>query len=200
MIEPLGVLLRTSRVKRRATGGSGGDVGGTGSRAGESGRERRSPQGLARDVVDARRMGAARRFRGRRRCSSICSAGGCSSTSPAPTLRSPVSASLAYTFGLRHAFDADHIAAIDNTTRKLLQDGKRSMGVGFFFSLGHSTRRPRARGGARASRRRRSTRSSPAFQDIGSYDRRLRLRHLPDRDRPAQPRSSCSTSSASSGR
>src|SRR5581483_8429985 len=47
--------------------------------------------------------------------------------------------SLAYTFGLRHAFDADHIAAIDNTTRKFLQDGKRSMGVGFFFSLGHST-------------------------------------------------------------
>jgi nickel/cobalt transporter (NiCoT) family protein len=47
--------------------------------------------------------------------------------------------SLAYTFGLRHAFDADHIAAIDNTTRKLLQNGKRSMGVGFFFSLGHST-------------------------------------------------------------
>ncbi len=47
--------------------------------------------------------------------------------------------SLAYTFGLRHAFDVDHIAAIDNTTRKLLQDGKRSMGVGFFFSLGHST-------------------------------------------------------------
>src|SRR5581483_2799458 len=46
---------------------------------------------------------------------------------------------LAYTFGLRHAFDADHIAAIDNTTRKLLQDGKRPLGVGFFFSLGHST-------------------------------------------------------------
>jgi high-affinity nickel-transport protein len=47
--------------------------------------------------------------------------------------------SLAYTFGLRHAFDADHIAAIDNTTRKFLQDGRRSLGVGFFFSLGHST-------------------------------------------------------------
>jgi high-affinity nickel-transport protein len=46
---------------------------------------------------------------------------------------------LAYTFGLRHAFDADHIAAIDNTTRKLLQDGRRPLGVGFFFSLGHST-------------------------------------------------------------
>jgi nickel/cobalt transporter (NiCoT) family protein len=46
---------------------------------------------------------------------------------------------LAYTFGLRHAFDADHIAAIDNTTRKFLQDGKRPVGVGFFFSLGHST-------------------------------------------------------------
>ncbi len=46
---------------------------------------------------------------------------------------------LAYTFGLRHAFDADHIAAIDNTTRKFLQEGRRSLGVGFFFSLGHST-------------------------------------------------------------
>jgi nickel/cobalt transporter (NiCoT) family protein len=46
---------------------------------------------------------------------------------------------LAYTFGLRHAFDADHIAAIDNTTRKLLQDGRRPLGAGFFFSLGHST-------------------------------------------------------------
>jgi len=46
---------------------------------------------------------------------------------------------LAYTFGLRHAFDADHIAAIDSTTRKLLQSGKKPVGVGFFFSLGHST-------------------------------------------------------------
>src|SRR4051812_32201016 len=46
---------------------------------------------------------------------------------------------LAYTFGLRHAFDADHIAAIDNTTRKMLQNGKRPLGTGFFFSLGHST-------------------------------------------------------------
>jgi high-affinity nickel-transport protein len=45
----------------------------------------------------------------------------------------------AYTLGLRHAFDADHIAAIDNTTRKLMEDGQRPMGVGFFFSLGHST-------------------------------------------------------------
>ena len=48
-------------------------------------------------------------------------------------------ATLAYTFGLRHAIDADHIAAIDNTTRKLLRDGKRPLGTGFFFSLGHST-------------------------------------------------------------
>ena len=46
---------------------------------------------------------------------------------------------LAYAFGLRHAFDADHIAAIDNTTRKLLQEGRRPVGTGFFFSLGHST-------------------------------------------------------------
>jgi nickel/cobalt transporter (NiCoT) family protein len=48
-------------------------------------------------------------------------------------------ATLAYTFGLRHAFDADHIAAIDNVTRKLMQEGKRPVGVGMFFSLGHST-------------------------------------------------------------
>jgi high-affinity nickel-transport protein len=45
----------------------------------------------------------------------------------------------AYTLGLRHAFDADHIAAIDNTTRKLMTDGQRPLSVGFFFSLGHST-------------------------------------------------------------
>src|SRR6266568_2646883 len=46
---------------------------------------------------------------------------------------------LAYGFGLRHAVDADHIAAIDNVTRKLMQDGQRPIGVGFFFALGHST-------------------------------------------------------------
>src|SRR5947207_5943955 len=45
----------------------------------------------------------------------------------------------AYLLGLRHAFDADHIAAIDNTTRKLLQEDQRPIGVGFFFSLGHSS-------------------------------------------------------------
>ena len=45
----------------------------------------------------------------------------------------------AYTLGLRHAFDADHIAAIDNTTRKLMAEGKRPMSVGFWFSLGHSS-------------------------------------------------------------
>ncbi len=46
---------------------------------------------------------------------------------------------LAYTFGLRHAVDADHICAIDNVTRKLMQERKRPVAVGFFFSLGHST-------------------------------------------------------------
>ncbi|MGH7669411.1 MAG: HoxN/HupN/NixA family nickel/cobalt transporter [Gemmatimonadaceae bacterium] len=46
---------------------------------------------------------------------------------------------LAYGLGLRHAIDADHIAAIDNVTRKLMQDGRRPVGIGFFFSLGHST-------------------------------------------------------------
>jgi len=45
----------------------------------------------------------------------------------------------AYTLGLRHAFDADHISAIDNTTRKLMSEGKRPLSVGFWFSLGHST-------------------------------------------------------------
>jgi nickel/cobalt transporter (NiCoT) family protein len=45
----------------------------------------------------------------------------------------------AYTLGMRHAFDADHISAIDNTTRKLMAEGKRPMSVGLFFSLGHST-------------------------------------------------------------
>jgi high-affinity nickel-transport protein len=46
---------------------------------------------------------------------------------------------LAYSFGLRHAVDADHIAAIDNVTRKLMQEGKRPLAAGFYFSLGHST-------------------------------------------------------------
>jgi high-affinity nickel-transport protein len=56
--------------------------------------------------------------------------------------RQPVllgTALLAYGFGLRHAVDADHIAAIDNVTRKLMQEGKRPVTVGFFFALGHST-------------------------------------------------------------
>ena len=46
---------------------------------------------------------------------------------------------LAYGFGLRHAVDADHIAAIDNATRKLMQEGKRPAALGFYFALGHST-------------------------------------------------------------
>src|ERR1044071_10095201 len=75
---------------------------------------------------------------------------------------------LAYTFGLRHAFDADHIAAIDNTTRKFLQDGKRSMGTGFFFSLGHSTIVfSLAAGLAIAAKTVNS--KLPAFQDYGTY-------------------------------
>jgi len=46
---------------------------------------------------------------------------------------------VAYMFGLRHAFDADHIAAVDDTVRLMLQKGKSPLGVGFFFSLGHAT-------------------------------------------------------------
>jgi high-affinity nickel-transport protein len=76
--------------------------------------------------------------------------------------------SLAYTFGLRHAFDADHIAAIDNTTRKLLQDGKRSMGVGFFFSLGHSTIVFSFAAGLAVAAKTVNSRI-PGFQNVGGY-------------------------------
>ena len=76
--------------------------------------------------------------------------------------------SLAYTFGLRHAFDADHIAAIDNTTRKLLQDGKRSMGVGFFFSLGHSTVVFSLAAGLALAAKTVNSRI-PGFQNVGGY-------------------------------
>jgi nickel/cobalt transporter (NiCoT) family protein len=75
---------------------------------------------------------------------------------------------LAYTFGLRHAFDADHIAAIDNTTRKFLQDGKRSLGVGFFFSLGHSTIVFTLATGLAVAAKTVNSRI-PAFQDYGGY-------------------------------
>ena len=75
---------------------------------------------------------------------------------------------LAYTFGLRHAFDADHIAAIDNTTRKFLQEGKRSLGVGFFFSLGHSTIVFSLAAGLAIAAK--SVNSHiPLFQDYGGY-------------------------------
>ena len=77
-------------------------------------------------------------------------------------------ATLAYTFGLRHAFDADHIAAIDNTTRKFLQEGKRSLGVGFFFSLGHSTIVFSLAAGLAIAAK--SVNSHvPMFQDYGGY-------------------------------
>ena len=76
--------------------------------------------------------------------------------------------SLAYTFGLRHAFDADHIAAIDNTTRKLLQDGKRSMGVGFFFSLSHSTVVFSLAAGLALAAKTVNSRI-PGFQNVGGY-------------------------------
>jgi nickel/cobalt transporter (NiCoT) family protein len=76
--------------------------------------------------------------------------------------------SLAYAFGLRHAFDADHIAAIDNTTRKLLQDGKRPLGVGFFFSLGHSTIVFSLATGLAIAAKTVNSRI-PTFQDYGGY-------------------------------
>jgi high-affinity nickel-transport protein len=63
-------------------------------------------------------------------------------------------ASLAYTLGLRHAVDPDHIAAIDNVTRKLMQEAKRPIAVGLFFALGHFDRRDRGVSARRAVRRR----------------------------------------------
>jgi high-affinity nickel-transport protein len=75
---------------------------------------------------------------------------------------------LAYTFGMRHAFDADHIAAIDNTTRKFLQEGKRSLGVGFFFSLGHSTIVFSLVAGLSVAAKTVNSKI-PSFQDYGGY-------------------------------
>src|SRR5437763_11439580 len=75
---------------------------------------------------------------------------------------------LAYTFGLRHAFDADHIAAIDNTTRKLLQQGKRPLGVGFFFSLGHSSIVFGLAAGLAVAAKTVNSKL-PSFQDWGGY-------------------------------
>ena len=72
----------------------------------------------------------------------------------------------AYTLGMRHAFDADHIAAIDNTTRKFMQEGQRPLSVGFFFALGHSTSRLPA-----------STRSTPNCRDFEA--RCMRARSTP---------------------
>ncbi len=93
----------------------------------------------------------------------------------------------AYTLGLRHAFDADHIAAIDNTTRKLMSEGKRPMSVGFFFSLGHSSVvfalaflfaiGVRALGGPVDP-----SRVAAAPPDEPDRDRRLRHVPVPDRD------------------
>ena len=92
----------------------------------------------------------------------------------------------AYLFGLRHAFDADHIAAIDNTTRKLLADGKRPVGVGFFFSLGHSTIVfSLAAGLALAARTVNS--EVPGVPGVRRLHRRVRLRHVPVDHRDPEP-------------
>ena len=109
----------------------------------------------------------------------------------------------AYTLGMRHAFDADHIAAIDNTTRKLMADGKRPVSVGFWFSLGHSSIvfglvRPagaRREGAGRAGRERLV---EPAAGRPGSSARRSPGVFLYPHRHP-QPRRAASASSACSG-
>src|SRR3989440_555161 len=75
---------------------------------------------------------------------------------------------LAFSLRLQLAFHADHIAAIDNTTRKFLQDGKRSMGVGFFFSLGHSTIVFSLAAGLAIAAKTVNSRI-PGFQNVGGY-------------------------------
>ncbi len=72
---------------------------------------------------------------------------------------------LAYGFGLRHAVDADHIAAIDNATRKLMQSGQRPVGVGFFFALGHSAVVALAAAAVAATAA--ATAHFPAFREAG---------------------------------
>ena len=109
---------------------------------------------------------------------------------------------LALTLGMRHAFDADHISAIDNTTRKLMAEGKRPLSVGFFFSLGHSTvvfvlavaaelRHPGARrpGEERPSRACTAMTASSGRRCLGRLplpDRRAQRRH-PGVDRAGVP-------------
>ena len=78
----------------------------------------------------------------------------------------------AYTLGMRHAFDADHIAAIDNTTRKLMADGKRPVSVGFWFALGHSTIV------VVAGRRHRGRRRTSSTRDRRQLQRRTRCSAL----------------------
>ena len=100
----------------------------------------------------------------------------------------------AYTLGMRHAFDADHIAAIDNTTRKLMAEGKRPLSVGFWFSLGHSTIvfalafllsiGIRSLAGPVTS-------DSSGLHQVTGCDRDARLGLVPLRDRGAQHRRSC---------
>jgi high-affinity nickel-transport protein len=86
---------------------------------------------------------------------------------------------LAYSFGLRHAVDADHIAAIDNATRKLMQEGKRPISLGLFFSLGHSTVVVLATIAVAAT--------AATFKDeLEDFHRHLGLRRLPAHHRRAQ--------------
>ena len=100
------------------------------------------PQRTERDGSGTgRRHGRGRRRAARRRLRRCCSRSS-SRTTTRSARRGAFSVGIgvtAYTLGMRHAFDADHIAAIDNTTRKLMAEGKRPLSVGFFFSLGHST-------------------------------------------------------------
>ena len=134
-------------------------------------------------------------------CSSASSSRTTSASAPAAPSR-PASASPPTRSGMRHAFDADHIAAIDNTTRKFMSEGQRPLSVGFFFSLGHSTvvfvlallLLARRQGAGRA----RCEDDGSTLHSVTGLDRDGRLGHLPLRDRGAQPRRPGRASCASS--
>ena len=106
-------------------------------------------------------------------CTSL--AGACICTTPAHYPPLVGLGFVAYMFGLRHAFDADHIAAVDDTVRYMLQKGKKPLGVGFFFSLGpfddctasgdrDRLRRDRSQARAAAAAETSAASSAPAFR------------------------------------
>ena len=147
-----------------------------------------------------RRVAPARRLLRLHRRSCTSSAGACTCTTRRTIRRSSASGFVAYMFGLRHAFDADHIAAIDDTVRFLLQKGKRPLASA--SSSRSATRRSCCASPSRIAFAAGAvaTRTARNCKNIGSLIGADGLRLVPAAHRHAEPRSCCSTSSASGGR